>query len=233
LHTAAMDSLWDSLPQTVFLHFSCDQLAWAAAEVLSAPPTQPVLVAVREVRQQGISELLVHAPDYDGLFAAVTAVIDEIGLDVLSARVMTMATGKSFDLFELMDSHARALNTIDARRLQTRLSAVLEDASVPAPVVRRLPRRLRPFQSTTQVRFSAARGGDMTLMDVECADRPGLLSQISLSLVKCGIRIHDARIATMGDRVEDAFIISDQHNAPLGRKMRTELKQTLIETLEP
>ena len=233
LDTAAIGSLWDSLPQTVFLHFSHDQLEWAATEVLSAPADVPVLIAIREVKQPGISELLVHALDYDGLFAAVSAVIDEIGLDVLSARVMTTTAGKSFDLFELMDSHARALNDIDVRRLQARLSEVLGEAGVPAPVVRRLPRRLRPFQGTTRVRFSAARGGDMTMMDVECADRPGLLSQISSVLVNCGIRIHDARIVTMGDKVEDAFIISDQHNAPLNRKMRTELKQTLIETLEP
>ncbi len=231
--TTAMESLWDSLPRAVFLRFSRDQLLWTATEVLSAPPGQSVLVAVREVQQQGISELLVHAPDYDGLFAAVTAVIDEIGLDVLSARVMTTTAGKSLDLFELMDSHAQVLNAIDSGRLQVRLSEVLEGAGAPAPVVRRLPRRLRPFQSAARVRFSAARGGAMTLMDVECADRPGLLSQISSALVNCGIRIHDARIVTMGDRVEDAFIISDQHNAPLSRRMRTELKQTLIETLEP
>jgi len=125
-----------------------------------------VLVAVRELKQQGISELLVHSPDYDGLFAAVTVVIDEIGLDVLSARVVTTNTGKSFDLFELMDSHGQALNTIDSNRLQARLSEVLGAHSVPAPIVRRLPRRLRPFQSSTRIRFSAARGGDMTLMDV-------------------------------------------------------------------
>jgi len=231
--TTAMDKLWDGLPQTVFIRFSRDQLEWMATEVLSAPPAQPVRVAVREVKQQGISELLVRAPDYDGLFAAVTAVIGEIGLDVLSARVMTTTAGKSFDLFEIMDSHAQALNAIDSGRLRTRLSEVLEGAGVPAPVVRRLPRRLRPFQSAARVRFSAARGGDMTLMDVECADRPGLLSQTSSVLVNCGIRIHDARIVTMGDRVEDAFILSDQHNAPLSRKKRTELKQTLIETLEP
>ena len=72
----------------------------------------------------------------------------------------------------------------------------------------------------------------MTLMDVICADQPGLLSQISTALVNCDIRIHDARIVTMGDRVEDAFIISDQNNAPLSRQKRIELKQTLIETLE-
>jgi len=229
----AMDDLWNSLPRAVFLRFSHDQLKWAATQVLSAPDTGPVLAVVREVELQDSSELFVHAPDYDGLFAAVTAVIDEIGLDVLSARVMTTTSGKSFDLFELMDSHAQALNTIDATRLQTRLAEVLGNATVPAPVVRRLPRRLRPFQSMTRVRFSAAHGGDKTLMDVECADRPGLLSQISSVLVNCGTRIHDARIVTMGDRVEDAFIISDQHDAPLSRDLRSELKQALIETLEP
>jgi len=58
LDMAAMDSLWASLPQSVFLRFSNDQLAWAATEVLSAADTSPVLVAVRELKQQGISCLL-------------------------------------------------------------------------------------------------------------------------------------------------------------------------------
>jgi len=33
LDTVAIETLWDSLPRTVFLHFSDDQLAWAATEV--------------------------------------------------------------------------------------------------------------------------------------------------------------------------------------------------------
>jgi len=229
LNAAAVDDLWDSLPRSVFLRFSHDQLIWAATQIL--PAAKPVMVAIREIKRQNISELLVYAPAYDGLFAAVTVVIDEIGLDVLSARVMTTSCGQGFDLFELMDPHARALNDVDSGRLQTRLVEVLGHAMVPAPVVRRLPRRLRPFRIRTRVRFSAARGGDMTLIDVLCADRPGLLSQITTALVNCGVRIHDARIVTMGDRVEDAFIVSDQHNAPLSREKRTELKQSLVETL--
>jgi [protein-PII] uridylyltransferase len=190
-----------------------------------------VLVAIREVEEQGVSELLVHTPDYLGLFSAVTTVIDEIGLDVLSARVGTTTSGKSFDLFQLMDRHAQALNHIDCERLKLRLCEVLADTRVPEPVVRRLPRRLRPFKSTARIRFSAAHGGEKTLMDLACSDRPGLLSNISAAMVACGIRIHDARIATLGDRVEDAFIISDKHNAPLSRNIRTELLTTLKETL--
>jgi [protein-PII] uridylyltransferase len=231
LKPEAINALWDSLPQSVFLSFSRDQLEWTASMVLNADPDAVVLVAIREIRDKGVSELLVHAPDYDGLFSAVTTVIDEIGLDVLSARVGAAVSGKSFDLFQLMDRHARALNKIDSERLKVRLCEVLRDAKVPVPVVRRLPRRLRPFKSTARIRFSAAHGGEKTLMDLECSDRPGLLSNISAVMVTCGIRIHDARIATMGDRVEDAFILSDKQNAPLSREMRTELLQTLTETL--
>jgi [protein-PII] uridylyltransferase len=227
----AVDALWDSLPKNVFLRFSAGQLVWSASTVLKVQSDSKVVVAIREVKARGVSELLVHTPDYDGLFAAVTAVIDEIGLDVLSARIMTTASGRSFNLFQLMDRHTQMLNRIDCKRLRTRLLEVLGNTLVPEPVVRKLPRRLRPFKSVVKIRFSAAFGGEMTLMDLQCADRPGLLSQISSAMVACGIRIHDARIATMGDRAEDAFIISDQHNAPLSRRMRSELLNTLTETL--
>ena len=71
----------------------------------------------------------------------------------------------------------------------------------------------------------------MTLMDVACTDRPGLLSQMAVAILSQGVRIHDARIATLGDRVEDTFIISDQHNAPLSRAMRSKLQKALIDTL--
>jgi [protein-PII] uridylyltransferase len=227
----AINALWDDLPQNVFLSFSADQLEWTASLVLEAGADSRVLVALREVETQGVSELLVHASDYDGLFSAATTVIDEIGLDVLSARVGTTRSGKSFDLFQLMDRHAQAVNEVDAERLTERLQSVLVDARVLQPVVRRLPRRLRPFKSSAQVRFSAAHGGDKTLMELGCSDRPGLLSHISAAMVACDVRIHDARIATLGDRVEDAFILSDKQNRPLSRKIRTELLQTLKDTL--
>ncbi|MCP4047151.1 MAG: [protein-PII] uridylyltransferase, partial [Gammaproteobacteria bacterium] len=231
LSIEAIDALWKSLPQNVFLSFSTEQLAWAASQVLRADPTKSALVAVREVEELGVSELLVHAKDYDGLFAAVTVVIDEIGLDVLSARVTTTGSGWSFDLFQLMDRHSHALNHIDSERLQTRLLEVLGEMRVPVPMVRKIPRRLRPFKSSVRIGFSAALGGEMTLMDLACSDRPGLLSQISVVMLSGGIRIHDARIATLGDRVEDAFIISDQHNAPLDREMRGKLLRALTDTL--
>ena len=227
----SIETLWASLPQNVFLSYSNDQLEWTAAKVLKLAPDCPVLVTIREVRERGISELLVHSPDYDGLFAAVTTVIDEIGFDVLSARIGTTTSGKSFDLFQLMDRNGKSLNEVDCERLKTRLRKVLADASLPKSMVRKLPRRLRPFSSAPEIHFSAAQGGEKTLMDIVCLDRPGLLSDISTALVECGIRVHDAKITTMGERVEDAFILSDKQNEPLGRNTRAHLLKTLTATL--
>jgi [protein-PII] uridylyltransferase len=226
-----INALWDSLPQYVFLSYSREQLEWTAATVLNPPPGCTVLVAIREVNEWGVSELLVHSPDYDGLFSAVTAVIDELGLDVLSARVGTTTTGRSFDLFQLMDRNAQVLNDIDSERLKTRLCRVLENNTVPGPVVRKLPRRLRPFVSKPEIHFSAAQGGEKTLMDLACSDRPGLLSDISSVLVACGVRIHDAKITTLGDRVGDTFILSDKQNEPLSRDARAQLLNALVEKL--
>ena len=227
----AVNSLWDSLPQNVFLSYSTDQLEWTAATVLNPPPDCPVLVAVREVKDRGVSELLVYAPDYDGLFSAVTAVFSEIGLDVMSARIATTTSGKCFDLFLVMDGNAQIVNEVDSQRLKLRLCRVLADASIPQPAVRKLPRRLRSFKSAPRVHFSAAQGGEKTLMDLACTDRPGLLSDISAAMVACGIRLHDAKINTMGDRVEDAFILSDKQNAPLNRDTRALLLNTVMATL--
>jgi [protein-PII] uridylyltransferase len=227
----AINALSSHLPQSVFLSFSPEQLEWTTTAVLNADTDMPAKIAIREVTEQGVSELLVHAPDYDGLFSTVTTVIDEIGLDVLAARIGATSTGKSFDLFQLMDRNAQALNKVDCDRLKKRLHTVLQEASLPKPVVRRLPRRLRPFKSTARIQFSAAHGGDKTLMDLACSDRPGLLANISSAIVACDVRIHDARITTLGDRVEDAFILSDNQNAPLSRELRTELLLTLKETL--
>ncbi len=123
------------------------------------------------------------------------------------------------------------MNDVDGERLKARLCRILAHARVPERVPRRLPRRLRPFKSVPEIHFSAAQGGEKTLMDLICSDRPGLLSDISATLVACGIRIHDAKIITMGDRVEDAFILSDQQNAPLSRDTRALLLTKLTETL--
>jgi [protein-PII] uridylyltransferase len=69
-------------------------------------------------------------------------------------------------------------------------------------------------------------------MDLECNDRPGLLSQVAAAMVRQGVQVHDARIATFGERVEDSFLISDRDHKPLDVVAREELSRAIKQALE-
>ena len=226
------ETLWAQLPAHAGLRLTTEQLAWTSSEALAArrDGADVVRVAVRPVPSRGVTEVFVHAPDYDGLFATVVAVLDEMGLDVLSARVLTTDDGYSYDLFQLMDHHGRPLNATDTAALIGRLTPLLTEREVSEPVRRRTPRRLRPFMAPPDIRFGEASSG-ATLLEVECTDRPGLLSQVAAALHHADVRVHDARIATFGDHVEDVFELTGRDGRALDESTRERLERALREQL--
>ncbi|NIM70419.1 MAG: [protein-PII] uridylyltransferase [Xanthomonadales bacterium] len=227
----AVSALLDTLPASAFTRFLPEQLTWGAGCVLSAGPDAGVIIGVRERSEREVSEVLVSAPDYTGLFATTTAVFDEMGLNVLEARVVTTRDSRSFDLFQVMDARSRPLSPEDAADLQQRLVGKLGRQTVPRPVRRKLPRRLRPFVSAPEIRFTTARRGTVTSMEIECTDRPGLLSQLAAAMLSCEIRIHDAMIATFGDRAEDTFLLTGRDGSLLDAEQQARLEQAIIEHL--
>ncbi len=228
----AFQELLDTLPDSAFMRFNSGQLRWALAERMNTERGR-VVAALRDREDRAVTELFVSAPDYTGLIATTTTVLDELRINVLSARVVTTTDGFSFDLFQLMDRHGQPLNRNDRRAVAQRLEALLAAREVVEPVRRRLPRRLRPFVTAPVVQFGTGRGGSVTSMEVTCTDRPGLLSQLAAAMVSCGVRIHDAMIATLGDRVEDTFLVSDQHDQPLDGALQERLKAAILQRLEP
>lgn len=231
LDEARVRAFWSDLPASVFLRFSDAQLAWATAAALSHEG-DGAQVAVRHRSDREVTEVLVCADDFTGLFATITAVMDELGLDVLTARVVTSKAGRAFDLFQVMDRHGNPLNDIDASVLSRRLRAELDARRLLAPVMRPLPRRLRPFVIKPDIQFRTARDGSVTEMEIQCSDRPGLLSQLASALAASGVRTHDAMIATLGDRVEDTFLVTDRSDRPLDEERQKQLAEAILERLD-
>ena len=232
LDDAAVDRLVDVLPANAFVRFSRGQMVWAASQMLQRKRAAGALVAVREKPDRRVSEVFVSAADFVGLIATITTAFDQMGLNVLAARIVTTADGHSFDLFQVMDANDGALNQRDSQKLVSRLEAMLDRREAAQPVRRKLPRRLRPFVSAPEVYFSTARGGTVTAVEVHCTDRPGLLSQLAAAMVECDLRIHDAMVATFGDRVEDTFLVSDREDRPLDEARRTQLIETIRKHLD-
>ena len=226
----AADRWLDLFPPSSFLRHRPAQLA-RQARAIAAAGAGGVVVAVNPQSSRGGSELFVCAPDRDGLFAAIAATLDRQGLGVVEARLLVGAGGRVFDTFELLDAHAgTALAPHRARELETTLQRVLEARELLARVARRsLPRRLRHFQRPPQIGFTDIEGG--TQLALVCSDRPGLLAEVAQALRESRVRVHDARIATFGERVEDFFVLTDETDAVLTEAARQRLRARLLDRL--
>jgi [protein-PII] uridylyltransferase len=54
-----------------------------------------------------------------------------------------------------------------------------------------------------------------TVLEVSSPDRPGLLARIGSIFVEFGISVRKAKIASIGERVEDYFFITDANEQPI------------------
>ena len=65
-------------------------------------------------------------------------------------------------------------------------------------------------------------------------DIPGLLAKIGQGFKDCQIKVHDAKINTVGERAEDVFQISTLNDQGLTSSERKEqLAQALLNLIEP
>jgi len=100
------------------------------------------------------------------------------------------------------------------------------------PARRAVPRHLRHFRVPAQVAFDAIEGLPRTRLSVVGTDRPGLLADVAQLLRSHGLRVHDARIATFGERVEDIFQLSDRADRALDEASIATIRDALIACLE-
>ncbi len=228
-----LERVWADFPDEGFLRFAPEEIAWHTQAIEKANGSTAPLVLVEPEGLHGTSEVFVHALDRAGLFAVVTAVLDRMRFSVHDARIVTLRSGMSQDSFLVLETDGSPISDPSRiQRLQRALTEVLSRVPYRAELrLRPSPRPLRHFQVATRISFGAAPVG-RTQLALVCSDRPGLLAKLAKVLHDCGIRVHDARIATFGERVEDFFQISDAHDQPLSESACETLREALLEQLD-
>ncbi|PPU76292.1 [protein-PII] uridylyltransferase [Xanthomonas cucurbitae] len=227
-----IDRQFAGMPDENFLRFRPEQLAWQAASLIEVEIGQTLVKARRAVPDNDALELFVYSPDRDGLFAAIVATLDRKGYGVHRARVLDAPHDAILDVFEVLPQESFADG--DPQRLATALRQVLAgDLAKVRPARRAVPRQLRHFRFAPRVEFSESAGGRRTRISLVAPDRPGLLADVAHVLRMQHLRVHDARIATFGERAEDQFQITDEHDRPLSEPARQALRDALCACLDP
>ncbi|MDW8479177.1 MAG: [protein-PII] uridylyltransferase [Xanthomonadales bacterium] len=228
LEGARLEAIWAEFPEDAFLRYEPDQLAWQTVLLAERGGDAAPLVAVRSPAARAATEVFVLCPDMDGLFAAIAATLDRLELDVLAARIATTPRGLAFDTFLVHERDGGAVRDPARERAiaETLRRALAERPLRAEPVRRVLPRRQRHFARPPRIELTA-RGG-LTELLLVCTDRPGLLATVARILRDEGLRVHEARIATLGERAEDIFLISDREGRPLAAEAEAGLAARLV-----
>ena len=98
-----------------------------------------------------------------------------------------------------------------------------------APASGRISRQVKHFPIQPSVTIESDEKGVNFVLSVSAADRPGLLYSVAMTLALHDANLHTAKIVTLGERVEDTFLISggDLGESASRIKLETELLKQL------
>ena len=199
---------WRGLEASYFQRHSAAEIAWHARHLAYPVAATGTRVFARLAPEQEGLQVAVHTNDSDELFARITAYFYQQNLPVLDARIHTTRTGYALDAFVLdhqaYPGHSREMLSL----IEAGLPAWLNSNSALPPIGQgRQSRQSRHFPIPASVTLAPDARQEFYILTIAATDRPGLLYSISRCLTQHQITIHAARVATLGERAEDIFLI--------------------------
>jgi [protein-PII] uridylyltransferase len=230
-------ALWDTLDVGYFMRHDAADIAWHTRQLsryLSVELAKDAENAgsashggIVRSRLSPVGEglqVLVYTKDQPDLFARICGYFDQAGFSILDAKVHTAANGYALDTFQVvaanMTDHYRDLvNMVETELLRT----ITESGELPRPSRGRISRRVKSFPIAPRVELRPDEKAQRWLLSVSASDRAGLLYGIARVLAKHKLNLQLAKVTTLGERVEDTFLIS-------GTELQNNKAQIEIET---
>lgn len=223
-------AFWDLLDTAYFLRHDSEEISWhtlALYRRLDNP--EPIVRARLNPGGAGL-QVMIYAGDQPELFARICGFFARLGYSIVDAKIHTTRHGYALDSFVLLDPENQLPYRDMIGLIDHDLAEHLErqpPLSPPSPG--RVSRQVRHVSLTPEVSIRADESSKNHILSVTAADRSGLLYAIALVLARHGVRLSTAKIATLGERVEDTFLIS---GAELGKTATlVRLEQELLEIL--
>ncbi len=230
-----VDAVWALFDEDYFIRHKSNEIVWHTKWLAGSDTGSEVgLVDVRHQPGGDGVEAVLYTPRAHRTFAHATAVVDELGMTIVDARIVALQNDYSLDTFIFIELDKRIdIDESRVAKIRRSLTRVLTSGGDDiAAVTRTIPRRARMFTTKTVVDFLDSPQQGRTVMELIAADRPGLLSKIGQTFIKQGVDIHTAKIMTIGERAEDVFYITDESGSPLDDDAQQRLRDVLIRELD-
>jgi len=229
--------LWSDMDSELFLRESASVITRCVKAVLDADdPSLPViLIEDAGMEDDSVTRIFIHTKNLANVFPITAATLDTLRLDIHDARLYTGNENHTYDIFYVLDDQGQPFgNQRDkAAKVERKLKeALMANDSDNIEVNRRTPRQLKQLTIGTSAKIDHSHDSRTTYLEVITPDRPGLLAQLGQIFMRFNLHLHSAKIATLGERVEDVFYLTDESDQAIkDLDLCREIEQTICREL--
>ena len=230
-----IEKAWARFSPAYFLQHSPEEVAWHTRLLADRDPGSDEPVVALDPRSvRGTTAVMIYVRARRDGFGRTTAVLDQLGLNVVDARITATGDGFSLDLYHVLEDDGAPITDNDRQNeIEQAIWRSLQrpdDASF--AVSRRAPRQARMFNTPTQIALTVDERNRRSVLELTAGDRPGLLCDVGKVLMEERIVLHAAKIMTVGERAEDVFYVTDFDNRPLNAADSQRLRERLMQALD-
>jgi len=227
LSEAAIDNAWKHTSDDYFLRYSAEEIAWHTMAIASSREADLPLVLLRPQNHRGSAEVFVYTKDEGAIFSICTATLDQLGLTILDAKIMTTNDNYVLNSFQVLEQSGEPISELfRASHVCTALrnNLIHGEAKGHVNIHRQSKsRQALHFPIPTSIRFLPDPLNRHTIIELITTDHAGLLSKIGRAFIQQNVNLQSAKITTIGCRAEDMFYITDQQLQPITDKEKQNL----------
>ncbi|MES3024691.1 MAG: [protein-PII] uridylyltransferase [Pseudomonadota bacterium] len=220
----AHEKFWQQLDVAYFLRHEASDIAWQTRSLCERLDSDKPVVKCRLAPIGEGLQVVVYIKDQPDLFARICSYFDRKNFSILDAKIHTTRNGYALDTFMVTEQNfAKSYRDLISLIEHEIGELLVSQGPLPPPTKGRLSRLSRTFPMTPTVDLRPDERGQYYLLSIAANDRTGLLYSVANVLQRYRINLHTAKIMTLGERVEDVFLVD-------GAALNNSLKQIQLET---
>jgi len=215
------------LKEDYWLRTSREQQA-RHARMIEAAKGGDFAVDVAAQAFEGVTELSVFMLSSTRLLTSIAGACTSSGANIVGAQISTTHDGHALDTIRLQrqfdrseDEERRAWRIANTIQDLMEGNVKIEDIMKEKP---KAPEAMKAFSVEPQVVIDNTLSDDLTVIEINCLDRPGLLFDLTSELADLKLNIASAHIATFGEKAVDVFYVTDL----VSKKITNMTRQTAI-----
>ncbi len=243
----SVKKLWNNLGQDVFLRNTANQIANLTEKLLEHDLEVAPFIEVIDLHSplpgEGATQIHIYDKDKEALFARTVTCLSKLQMSIMDATINTNDNGICFDTYTVLNQEGEPIEKSLVRREEIKDQLIKQLTNQESQIIKeqlgsqRIARQLKEFKTKTKVDISTNYSSPDITLRIVAADRPGLLAVISQILVELEFTIFTAKITTLGEKVEDIFIIRSRHqkkpiDASQILKLETEIASRIDHVLD-